>query len=165
MSASPFRAAAVRRVGGPVLYRLARLAGGPPPGLRRGRALAPSDVPTVVVVLVGAEDASAAAVLEHVARAQWATDAFTPVFVVDAPVLAPFRRAGYVAELVGPAGRGAAVAEARRSYAADLVVVVDPSSRAGLDWLESALLDVDPTAPGPLERGRRLLRRVEARLR
>ncbi|WP_299034323.1 hypothetical protein [uncultured Pseudokineococcus sp.] len=157
--------ALVRRAAGPVLYRLARLAGGPPPGLRRGRDFAPADLPTVVVVVAGADEGSCAEVLDAVSRAQWASDAFTPVFVVDAPVLSPFRRAGYVVELAGPGGLGAAVAEARRSYAADLVVVAGGRGPEAADALTGLLLAQRPPIEGPVGRSRRFLRAAEARLR
>lgn len=158
--------AVARRAAGPVLHRLAHLAGGPPPGLRRGTEHEPADVPVLAVVLVGATAASVDAVLAAVVRAQREHEPFTPVFLVDEPLLAPFRRAGYVVELVGPAGLAEAVREVRLSYSAAAVVAVDGASPQAAQRLPDLLAGLHPGPPaGRLARGRALLRRVEARLR
>lgn len=157
--------AVARRAAGPVLHRLATLAGGPPPGLRRGAGRPPADVPVLAVVLLGADEESVEGVLLAVERAQGAGSDFTPVFLVDEPVLAPFRRAGYVVELVGPAGLEEAVREVRLSYSCAAVVAVDGASPGAWRRLPDVLAGLHPGPPtSPLARARALLRRVEARL-
>lgn len=123
-------------------------------------------MPVIAIVLVGTTAESAQGVLEGAVRAQRSGRAFTPVFLVDEPVLAPFRGAGYVAELVGPAGLEEAVREVRLTYVCSGVLAVDGSSPTAWQRLPEVLAGLHPGPPsGLLTRTRAVLRRVESRFR
>ncbi|MEJ5866213.1 hypothetical protein WDV85_00495 [Pseudokineococcus sp. 5B2Z-1] len=154
--------AQVGRALDPVVAALARLGGGAPPGLRRGAGAAPADVPVVVVHLRAGVEEDADGVLAAVTAARRAGETFTPVLLLERPVLAPYRRAGYAVELVGPPGVAAAREEAVRTYAAAAVVEVSPRDLESSAHLVERLLDAVPPVPsGPVAAVRRAARAVE----
>ena len=112
---------------------------GPPVGLTGGPGRGGPDDPAVLVLLLGADDETAARRAAELAVARREVDV-TPVFVVDTPVLATLRRAGYAVELLPPGAprRAAALLECRRTYGTDAVLVLgggpalDPAVLAGL---------------------------------
>ncbi|MEJ5945823.1 hypothetical protein WDZ17_11020 [Pseudokineococcus basanitobsidens] len=154
---------AAARVAGPALYRLARLAGGPPPGLRRGDGFRPRDVPVVLVVLDDAEVADAGLVVEGLRLSRQQADDHTPVVVVDRPVLAPYRRAGYVVELLPGRDREAEMTELRRTYGTTAQVRLQRPGTAAEVARQVRVARAEP-ARGPRARVRAGLRRLEASL-
>lgn len=142
------------------------LSGGSPPGLRRGGGAPAADVPVVLVLVLGADEVAAAAISRRVAEAQWATGGFTPVFVVDRPVLPVLRRAGYAVELLPPTADLSdlpeRVVELRRTYATDTVLVVPVGGQEALDLgvLAGATRSLRHSVPLP-RRLRGSLRRFE----
>ncbi|WP_298991588.1 hypothetical protein [uncultured Pseudokineococcus sp.] len=146
----------------PVVAALARLGNGAPPGLRRGAGAAPADVPVVVVHLRAGAEENADGVLAAVTAARRAGETFTPVVLLERPALAPYRRAGYAVELVGPQGVAAAREEAVRTYAAVAVVEVSPGDVERSARLVERLLGAVPAPPsGPVAAARRAARAVE----
>ncbi|RJK95337.1 hypothetical protein [Vallicoccus soli] len=150
-----------RAVAGALIDKVvAPLAGDPAPGLRG----ASDDGERVVLVLVrGATADRVAEVVERVQEARRVLGGFVPVLLVDGRAFVPVRRAGLVAEQV-PAGGPAladALAERRRTYGTDLVVVVGEGAPApDVALLDGLLRPVPrgPRAPAPV---RRLARRLE----
>lgn len=131
---------------------------GPPVGLRRGAGRSPSDAPAVLLVLRGADDASTALRLAELAQAQAGVD-ITPVVVVDAPVLAAVRRAGYAVELLppDPRPRAEAIVELRRTYGTDAVLVLDAGRPLDVGLLAGLAAPL-PRPPVPATLGRALRR-------
>lgn len=98
---------------------------GTPAGLRAGRASPPGELaawPVVLVVLLGADEVAARTVAEALGRAQAQAlgegCGLRPVFLVDQPVFAPLRRAGYAVEHLVPLQTWQARASAAGSWAA-----------------------------------------------
>lgn len=137
---------------------VAPLAGGPPPGLRRGMGVPRRQAAVVLVVLHDPDQVGLERLLGELAAIVERPGSATPVLVTR-PVWWPFvRRAGFVVEQLfdDPVRRADSLEEMRRTYACDEVTDVWP--------------DDDPsTALGPLARVhppvspvRRLLRLLEA---
>lgn len=160
---SPLRAAAARVVD----HVVVPVAGGPPPGLRRGRDLPRGDGgPVAVVVLVGEDPDVCDALLRRLRAVQTEPggETLTPVVVADPALWPRVRQAGYVVEHLPaePDRRRHQVGELRRTYDTDTVLVV--AGPAAVDALDAALLlgAVAPRRPRP-GAVRRLMRRLEAR--
>jgi hypothetical protein len=139
------------------------LAGGAPPGLRRGRGVAVLDAPVVLVVVRGGGEPGVNQVLTTVRQAQLAHGGFTPVFVLDEPAWSPLRRAGYAVEHLptGTLDTAERLAELRQIYATDSILVV-PGERP--EVLTIALVLGAATArrrPDLVTRLRQLPRRLE----
>ncbi len=135
------------------------LAGSPPPGLRG----AAGDERVVLVLVRGATPQRVGEVVDAVLEARRALGGFVPVLLLDGRAFVPVRRAGLVAEQVPAGGPGLAdaLAERRRTYGTDLVLVVGDGAPPPDVALLDGLLRPLPRglrAPGPV---RRLARRAE----